>query len=426
MTETTDNGFCSYICTEISHGQLPEFFERGVCCADSPQQCDMLLLGMLAATSAALPNLKMLHGFPQHEYHPNLMALIIAPPASGKGVLNNVRQLLEPLARLLEPNEHLFIPANSSSAAFMQLLAENEGSAFMMETEMDVLSQTWRSDYANYSYMMRQAFEHETISKARLNSGMQVIEHPKLSVLLSGTLGQLTPLLGSQENGLSSRFLTYLSEDIQAFDGRSFLHGDHVSENSAKQVFRELGEELLQRYYWLYGQKQPVIWSLTEAQAEQMSDFFSDGWMLSMTDMQMPISFDPVIKRMAVSIKRIGLILSAMRLDMTQPLPEVIYCSEQDFQTLLLLAEKLLTHAGTALLRLPQSERTCAHITTSGPTADDLLALLPDHFTTAEAVEKGKGINISERSTYRRLEQLEQEQAIERISKGFFRRSATK
>jgi len=434
----------SYLSTEIDRGQLPAFLEKAMLVSDHPQQCDMLLLSTLTACSYALPHIKMLHGYPQHTYYPNLMTLIVAPPAGGKGVMNNARLLLQPIQDRLQLRDQLAcIPANSSSAAFLTLLQQNGGKGYMMETEMDVLSHIWKSDYGNYSYLFRQSFEHESILQARKGpqGGYTRIDNPQLSVLLSGTPNQLAPLIGSQDNGLASRFLPYIVEDITPFDRRSFLHGNRYEENGAQAVFRELGGQLFRFWSWLSKQDHDCLWCLTDEQAEVIGDFFDDGYRLAFEHLQMPVTFDATVKRMAVIVKRIGLVLSALRFmeenmavekdnsslfTLHSSLPSVLYCSDEDFQTLMLLAEKLLLHAGKMVLMLGNSEQGQIKSEEGTETAEDnaqhLLSLLPDRFTTAEAKEKGKEIEIAPRSVMRYLTQMVEEKTIVKLQKGSYKK----
>lgn len=164
-----------YLTTDLEQGQLPEFLTKAISIADEPSQQDMLLLGTLTAASYATPHLRILHGQPQHSYYPNLMSLVVAPAAAGKGVLNYTHRLMTPIQdKLRRLGMTAVIPANSSSAAFLDLLALNNGAGLMVETEMDVLSQIWKADYGNYSYLFRQAFEHETLRRARKAGGSKL------------------------------------------------------------------------------------------------------------------------------------------------------------------------------------------------------------------------------------------------------------
>ena len=66
--------------------------------------------------------------------------------------------------------------------------------------------------------------------------------------------------------------------------------------------------------------------------------------------------FDSILKRMPVIMKRVGMILSGFRLDMSQPLPERVVCSEEDFESMILMGHKLLMHAAMMYQMLPKSK----------------------------------------------------------------------
>ena len=437
-----------YLTTNFEQGQLPEFLTKAISVADEPSQRDMLLLGTLTAASYALPHVKILHGKPQHSYYPNLMSLVVAPPAAGKGVLNYTHRLMAPIQdKLRRLGMTAIIPANSSSAAFLDLLALNYGSGLMIETEMDVLSQIWKADYGNYSYLFRQAFEHETLRRARKASGNKLsyteIPNPRLSAILSGTPNQLKPLLVSRENGLASRFVPYMVEEITPFDRRALRNGDHLEENGALTVFDELGQELRQRWEWLSKQEKDILWSLTDEQSEQLGNLFDDGYRLALEEMNLPTSFDATLKRLAVTIKRIGAILSVLRLEIPKTaensnsctftlstatqapseksLPSVLYCSDEDFKTLVMLSEKLMRHAALMMLMLPDETESALPAQIGRPKQSNLLKeLLPEKFTTQDAIKLGEDNDLSERSVMRWISEAIKDKHVVKTSKGHY------
>lgn len=429
----------SYICPNINLGQLPAFLEKAVTVTDQSLQQDMLLLSALTACSYAMPNVRIAHGFPTHYYHPSLMTLVIAPPASGKGIMNLSRRLVMPIHEQRRrqpvlvaddnpepPERTAFIPSNSSSAAFLKLLHDNDGRGLMMETEADALTAAWKNDFANYSYAMRQAAEHETITKARKKAGEAYLEirDPELSVLLSGTLNQLNPLLVSRENGLASRFVCYMTEEIFPFDERAIHSRSTACDNSAEQLYDTLGQQLLRLYNMLLKRTSPVDFVLTDAQAEAMRGFFHDSDLLTMEDMHLPVSFSPVVKRMAVHVMRMGAILSVLRACEQLPeggsLPDTLICHADDFRTMMLLAEQLLTHAGRTYLALPADDATTVATAEPPTKADRLLDLLPERFTTAEAIAAGKRMDLKERSVNIYLSDCQQNKQIKKLSKGHY------
>lgn len=108
------------------------------------------------------------------------------------------------------PLRTLIVPANSSASAFLRIAKDNDGIILLFETEGDTLSQTLKSDYGNYSDVLRKAFHHEVLSMSRCKDReMSEVEQPRISVVLAGTPGQVNRLISNEEDGLLSRFCFY-------------------------------------------------------------------------------------------------------------------------------------------------------------------------------------------------------------------------
>ena len=415
------------ITSALEPRQLPPFFENGVFISDNPSQRDMLLLGMATTTSLLLPKFFFRHGYPSTEYNANLMTLILAPAASGKGIL---RQALH----IVDFSDHI-IAGNTSVSAFLNELASMNGQALMMETEADVMSKVLRQDGTDYSYILRQAAEHETIRRARdgKNKHRIVIPHPQLSVLLSGTPNQLMPLLRSGESGLTSRFITYLSKSIEGFDARVF--GQNIVDNppDAKNIFTGLRDYLQSLYEWQMNADHPCEFKLTDEQQEQLTLCFSDWYNIIMEQMEFPFSFDSSIKRLAVAVMRLGLILNAVRLDTGASFPHEIICNDDDFKTMLLLADKLINHMVETLFMLPEEESMINatltitdRITEAQHRRDALLNQLPDEFSTRMAIDKGTQMGIPQKTLDRWLLQWMHEGQTNRKTHGLYTKNPTK
>ena len=411
-----------FLTTNIREGQLPEFLEKAISVADIIAQKDMLLISALTAASYAMPHIRILHGRPQHIYSPNLISLIVAPPASGKGVMNNAELLLDPINEFLQMGDRNAIYSGDfSSSSFVRTLAKNEGEVFMIQTEMDKMGKNWKQSSNDFSDMFRQAFEHETIRYTR-STGTQdtidiTIKHPRLSVLLSGTLDQLGPLVGDGQNGLASRFLPYIVDSKIPFDPSVLGHGDSYEENGVHQVYKQLADDLFRRWQWLSGLEEDVLWSLTPEQSETLGELFADAYNLAFEEkFHMPEVFDATVKRLLVIILRIGAILTTLRQEIGSPLPQVLYCNDQDFQTLVTLSEKFLRHAATMLLMLtePEVSKSSPKTTTKqAKNIEQLLSLLPDSFDFAKAVESGETLDLGRTTTYRYLRQMQEEGLLE-------------
>jgi len=413
------------ITTEIEARQLPALIENGILITDNPAKADMLLLGLSTAISHLLPKFYFRHGYPATTYGANLMTLILAPAASGKGILKRA-------LHAVEWHDHV-LPSNASVSAFTNEYARLQGNALMMETEADVMSKALHQNGTDYSYILRQAFEHETIRRARDGKDKQriVIQNPHLSVLLSGTLGQLKPLLRSRENGLTSRFLTYIVKDIEGFDERVF--GQHIVDNriDADEVYQEITDYLQALYEWQMKSDHRCEFRLTDEQQTELTEAFSGWYNILIEQMHFPISYDSCIKRMAIAIMRLGLVLNAVRLDTDAEFPTEMVCTDDDFKTMLLMVDKMVNHLVEVLSLLPEEDDqvdTTVTITDRQAEAKErreaLLKALPEEFSTKQAIAEGEKLGVPAGTVEKWLVVWHKNGAIERKAQGLYHKSS--
>lgn len=70
--------------------------QRIIKAGSSPIQHDIMLLGALTALGACMSrHVRCLYGGKYH--HPSLQCFVVAPSASGKGILSYIRLLVEPI-----------------------------------------------------------------------------------------------------------------------------------------------------------------------------------------------------------------------------------------------------------------------------------------------------------------------------------------
>jgi len=412
------------ITEEIEARQLPALVENGILITDNPAQRDMLLLGLTTAVSHLLPKFYFKHGYPGSTYGANLMTLILAPAASGKGILKKV-------LHAVEWHDHV-LPSNASVSAFTNEYARLNGSALMMETEADVMSKALHQNGTDYSYILRQAFEHETIRRARDGKDRQriVIQNPHLSVLLSGTLGQLKPLLRSRENGLTSRFVSYIVTNIEGFDERVFGQNIVDQKVDADKVYQEIEDYLKALYEWQMEADHRCEFRLTDEQQEQLTEAFSDWYNIVIEQMGFPISYDSCIKRLAISVMRMGLVLNAVRLDTDEEFPKEMVCTDEDFKTMLLLVEKMVYHMVEVLSRLPEEDQIDATITITDRQAEAkerreaLLGALPEEFSTKMAIEEGEKQGVPRKTLDKWLIKWQNDNICQHVSQGLYRKNS--
>ena len=151
MNEININSEKNYllITPNLSPNQLPKLLEEALSVAPEGEMRDMLLLSLLTNMAYALPAMRMLHGRPHHTYSADLLTMIVAPAASGKGIMNYGRTLLQAIEG--QTGKQVYIPANTSSSALMKMVEVLNGRGIIMATEMDTLTQVLRSAFGKIS-----------------------------------------------------------------------------------------------------------------------------------------------------------------------------------------------------------------------------------------------------------------------------------
>ncbi|MBQ0143211.1 MAG: DUF3987 domain-containing protein [Prevotellaceae bacterium] len=417
-----------YLTCHIDTDRLPQMLQKILTISDNNSVRDMLFLSSITALSYACPKFWTLHGKPSKRYNANLMTMILAPAASGKGVMSYTKQLLRPIHEELNKEsktgkkQMVFIPCNSTASAFIQQLADNDGKGLLFANEMDTLSQMWKSSYGKFSDVLRCAFEHESIGmRRRTNNEYIEIDNPQLSVLVSGTYNQLLPLIRSRENGLASRFACYVVKDIQKFDSNVFDEESLSAGSEAENLFRQLGTSVKIFYDWQMRQTGSCQFCFTRSQSEKLARMVQGQWGAYVTEDNR--DFDSTIKRIGVVIKRIGIVLGALRTSMTEPLPEKIYCSDDDFQVLTVVMNKMLLHAAWMFELLPPAQAKI-YSRSVNYQQQQYWQSLPTDFTRTDAMQLADDYGINQVTATRWINQrVEAGEAI-RVSQGHYKKGA--
>ena len=220
---------------------LPPFLNEVVNNSISLDDRDTILIGAIVCLSVCFHNICGVYD--ERIVYPNLYLFVVADAGMGKGALTLCRELVAPINRNLHelskrleleykeamnayikvkkdggmtmptepPMRMLVIPANSSASSFLKILGDNDGIGLLFESAGDTLSQTLKSDYGNYSDVLRKAFHHELVSLSRRKDREYCeVSNPRVSVALAGTPEQVRKLIPDSENGLMSRFCFYI------------------------------------------------------------------------------------------------------------------------------------------------------------------------------------------------------------------------
>jgi hypothetical protein len=216
------------------YANLPPLLEESTSALGRQYEKDVYLTGALGCISSCLPNVKGYYGSTTaRPLGPGLYTAIVAGAAGGKGVLTRSRDLtvrvnqkiVDEYEQELEewsekdgderdddppPERSLFLPANTSAAAFHNGLKNRGERALVFETEIDTLMNALEQEWGKFDDTLRKAWHHERTSyRRRSEGGNVVLRSPHISVVLSGTPHQFRRLIGSTESGLYSRFLLY-------------------------------------------------------------------------------------------------------------------------------------------------------------------------------------------------------------------------
>ncbi len=227
---------------------LPDYLGR--CCAPfTGHEKAVMLLSSLGVLSGCFPAVGGLYD--GQRLGLNLFTLAVGPAAAGKSALRCALALAEPYDEQLQaasraaladyeadkaarqasrkgkgntgaagpplavppPFKMLLLPGNQSAAALYESLNDNDGRGIIGETELDTLSEALKQDWGGFSDVLRKAFHHERLSLKRKGSPPLLLKSPALSLVLSGTPGQVPRLVPDAENGLFSRIWFYLITD---------------------------------------------------------------------------------------------------------------------------------------------------------------------------------------------------------------------
>lgn len=411
-----------FITSHLGSEQLPGIVQDALKVAKTPSTKDMLLLSVLTNAAYAVPKMRTYHGENRHDYGPDLMTMVLAPAASGKGVMNYGRRLLRAIEG--EHGKQVYIPANASGSALIALLQRFQGRGIIMATEMDTLSQALKSGYGQFSDALRCMAEHETISQLRRqNNEFIEIKDPHVSILLSGTLNQLTPLIKSRENGLASRFACYVVREAPEFED-SVWDADRPADyaHTEMALYDRLSEQLDERYVWMESHDYVCRFALTDAQRQRIKRLFRSE--VENYIREYGESFRSIVHRMPVVMKRIGMILTGLRLDMSQPMPEHVTCSEDDFDTMVLMGHKLLMHAALMYDLLPEIKDTKVGQIDTNLQRKQFLDILTDTFSKQTAIDEANHIGVSVRTMEKWLSHYLQTAQIERVEHGLYHKKS--
>jgi hypothetical protein len=371
-----DEHFSYDIIPTKTYHQLPAMLREPALHFADTEERDLFLIGALGIVSGMLPNVQG-HYFGS-ALGTNLYCFIAGAYGTGKGTLKWAQMLGMPVHRhrvqqsaemrinyckdmsvyrrqaalytkgkLQEPPQEpaspahlkLFIPANTTKTAVVQLLKENGGSGIIFETEGDTLADMLRQDYGNFSDILRKAFHHEGISYFRRADNEDVeVPHPALSVVLSGTFDQLLRLVPSPDNGLFSRICFFI---VQGSD--EFKNPFSDADIDIADYFEKLGNRYLQLYQHLSARTTPVTFCMEPRMQQTFVKYMSI--MKNNTQEEVNEDLNGTVNRMGVICYRIAMLLAVLRQYEKGLLTDTLHCHNEDLGAAMVITARLMWYS---------------------------------------------------------------------------------
>ena len=445
------------------YDMLPPFLKEVLGNCISEDDRDMMLMGTLTCISATLHN--VVGEYNHDDWHPMLYFFVMADAGMGKGSLKYCREIVAPIHNeLREASERLmkeykesksenksgekvasdadetphrrtlFIPTNSSAASVIQQLDNNDGIGLIFDTECDTLSAILKSEYGDYSTIIRKSYHHEPIDLSRRKDDeYRVIERPMLAICLSGTPGQLYTLTPQAEDGTFSRITCYHMPFKAEFRDVLVESANTNSDSyTLRDRFFQLGKLYKQRResFFRGGRYRIVI-------PKEYCKEFNEHFRQMNQEVVDDISHDmqSVVRRLAFTVFRIMMVLTSIRFmdETTNPsalTPKdgsriVLRCSKDDFDIAMALGDVLIYHTVYCYAHLPQSKVTTngqGEIATKKSKMEQLLAALPDTFDREIYRATSKKQGYPESTTAKWINDYIRQGRLEHVSQNSYRK----
>lgn len=366
---------------------LPQLLQDCVKYATSDRDRDLLLLGSLNSCSAALPYVSF--QYKNALYSPHFYLAAVASAGAGKGVLAYTTVLLDPVQEYyeqenrkkkkeweqkmlewetechravrekrnpdlaLKPEEykgqHLKLAASTSKSRLIEhLVASKEIGCCMCSSEISTLSTSLKQECGDYADIFCKAAQHEEVSLSYKNSGEPiVVRTPRLALNMSGTQEQFLGFFRSSENGLTSRFATYVREAAAEWESCA-PSADGIE---LRKYFRTLGKELLEMHKVLL--EFPTLVTFTPEQWLLHTERFS-RWLNSAV-VEGAETAQAIVFRHGVLAMRLAAVLTTFRKWDDYRYAKEYTCTDEDFNTALQIVSTLLEHSLLLSTSLPKT-----------------------------------------------------------------------
>ena len=423
------------------YNNLPTILKEA-CNVFNGRERDVFFTSALSIISGGLDNVTGLYA--NDIVFPNLFSIIIAPAASGKGVMKYSKQLGDcyhnfllnqsredfkeynkakrvfdaklkkaktdqAIEALIEPEKPkakmFFIPGDTSSSMIIKHLEDNEGMGCICESEADALTNALKQEWGGFSNIIRKGFQAEVISQSRkTNLEYSEIKQPKFSLALTGTPNQLDLLMTSVQDGLFSRCLFYSFKVKAEWKGTFTTKGI----KSNKEIFESYSAGLCDKFKSNTNQK----FSMTKEQGVKLDKTFEE--LLRHNTALHNENIIGVIYRLGLICFKIAMTLSSIRTNDAE-----VICTDDDFDTAICLVKDVyLIHTTNMLIKLTKKSNKL----NSTQTVLFNWIKTKDTFKRAEILEEAKVLDIKDRTLSDILKKFVDIGLIEKVKFGSYRK----
>ena len=341
---------------------------------DYPHRRGAFLTGALGVLSGLIPGISGMYN--GHLLYPNLFVFVIAPDTGHEGTFKFTKYLAEACQdKLMKANKNQLAKYQYALANFehenrnyntgtsikkpefpnkpqyknlfpaspmnlfnlLEYFDKNEGSGILFESEGDNPEGFKDQDWNGFSDLLRKAYGHEALLYGRrFNENQVSVDCPKLSVVLSKTINQMSgwvPVLG---DSLLSRFMFYTYEVDESWQEAS---GKKSSPN-LRMTYENLSEDVRRVVDFL--QVYPAEFTMTQTQWKTLNSVFAK--MMKQTVKEYGSAGAVVVRRMGMSCFRMAMVLSALRRYEEKRLGKKLVCNDNDFKAAIWLSEAYLKH----------------------------------------------------------------------------------
>jgi len=243
VTEEVENTFKQKPLPRFSnfiYDNIPKILSNLTDKFDDEESKDVILLSQLTTFSSIFPEVTIQYA--RNTLHTNLFTLIIGKAGIGKGIIKYAVSSLDQIKKIEDISNKMLIEkyeenkkynrqhkrekefeekdetppvlkksviaADTSFSSLFKQVYDNDGVGLMWASEIDEMTKNKKTDWGEYSILIRKAFQNEAYPMQRDGRDL-MIQKPRVGLLATGTPNQLDNYFDNKTDGYFSRHIFY-------------------------------------------------------------------------------------------------------------------------------------------------------------------------------------------------------------------------